>query len=257
MIVEENGKINRKPLPPLINLKYGEKSKKIYRLAKIKSEDFNYTNLLSLIKAYKPIKNNVNIVILLQKQGQKEGFLIKNEKEFTSFIESETLFTFIDKSSLKVDFFYTAASPENLKEKENSEQLEKAFHELSVDGNSKKVLDFVLEYVSKQRDFADKLFENLVEKKVINLDENEVKKDDFSKEILPGLLRNIKENYETLITTRDTNLNLNLSFSKAIYTEENSEEKFKPFNEMYNPDEIEDFSSRIVRDTLSSIQIIR
>ena len=40
--------------------------------------------------------------------------------------------------------------------------------------------------------------------------------------------------------------------------EENESNKdFKPFSEVYNPNEIEDFSSRIVRDTLSSIQIIK
>lgn len=256
MLVEINN--NKKPLPPLINLKYGEQSKKIYRLAKLKSYDFTYSNIITLIKEYKQVKANINIYIVLKKQDRKETVLIKNESDFNKFINSDSLFTFLDRSSLKIDFFYTVASPDSIKEKENGAQLEKAFQELSSDNNSKLVLDFILDYLGKQREFSEKLYENLKEKEVIHSD-TKINKEDFSKEIFPGLMLNIKENYDTLVSTRDTNLNLDVSFNKAINNsiEENESKEFRPFSEVYNPNEIEDFSSRIVRDTLSSIQIIK
>jgi len=258
MLVEENS--NKKPLPPLINLKYGEKTKKIYRLAKLKSEDFTYSNIIALIKNYKQIKNNINICILLKKPEVKDTIVIKSEKDFNNFLNSEALFTFLDKSNIKMEFFYTLPSPEGIKDKANSSQLEKVFQELSTDNNSKLVLDFIIDYLAKQRDFPEKLFDNLKENNVMNNSGNIFSKEDFSKDIIPGLMKNIKENYETLINTRDTNLNLNVSFNKAINTsieETENNNEFRTFSEVYNPEEIEDFSSRIVRDTLSSIQIIK
>lgn len=256
MIVESNN--NKKPLPPIINLKYGEHSKKVYRLAKIKSDDFTYSYIINMIKEYKQTKPNLNICILLKKQDLKEIIQIKNEKDFNLFINSDSLYTYLDKSSLKIDFFYTLASPESIKVKENSDQLEKVFQELSSDNNSKLVLDFIIDYLGKQRDFSEKLFDNLKDNDVIN-SETEINKEEFCKEILPSLMKNIKDNYDTLVSTRDSNLNLNVSFNKAINNsiEDNENKEFRPFSEVYNPNEIEDFSSRIVRDTLSSIQIIK
>jgi hypothetical protein len=259
MIEEEKNKTGRKALPPLINIKYGDRTKKIYRLAKLKSQEFTYTNLIALIKNYKPIKSNINICLVLQKQGGKEPIIIKSENEFNYFLTSEELISCLDKTNLKIEFFYTLASPESIKQKENGEQLEKVFQDLNNDGNSKLVLDFIVDYLDKQRDFADKLYEDLKGKDIITADSN-VDKNDFAKEILPGIMKNIKENYETLISARETNLNLNLSFNKAmsISLDDNEVNKeFKPFSQLYNPQEIEEFSSKIIRDTLSSIQIIK
>ena len=138
--------------------------------------------------------------------------------------------------------------------------MDKFFQEMSSDSNSKLVLDFILDYITKQRDFPDMLFEHLKEKLVIKEDLI-LSKEDFSTDIVPGLITNIKENYETLVLTRTNlgNLNLNISFNKATistsFDESENKKDIKRFSELYKPHEIEDFSSQIVRDTLSSIQI--
>ena len=257
-ILTEN---NKKALPALINLKYGERNKKIFRLAKIKSEEFIYSNIITLIKVYKPIKNNFNICLILHKNGFKEEIIIEDQNEFNEMFKNNGLLNFLEKESLKIEFFYKQDAAGIIKKKINNLELEKTFQEMSSDSNSKFVLDFIINYISKERDFPDKLYDNLKEKLLIK--EDDLNKEEFSNEIVPCLLNNIKENYDTLVFTRTNldNLNLNISFNKAAintsYDDIENNQDFKPFSEVYKRNEIEDFSSRIVRDTLSSIQILK
>src|SRR5690242_1126812 len=109
MIDDRNLTLNKKPLPPQVIFKYGEKERKMYRLATIRIEDFTYNNLLTLIKASKPVKAGNTVCITFCKAGLKDGLTIKNEKQFTNFIQSGELHTFLDKSNLKVEFHHVKA----------------------------------------------------------------------------------------------------------------------------------------------------
>lgn len=258
-MIEKQEETHTKPLPLLINFKYGEKDKKIYRLAMIKLEDFSYNTIHSLVKAYKPEKNHESIYMILCKSGFKEEIIIKNEKDFENIKNSNYIHKYLDKSNIKLDFFFVKTK-EIENEINKNIKLEKVYQELISDSNSKMILDFILNYASKDRDFIEKLFTDLKDKNVIN--RIEINKEEFSKKLLSSLLSNIKENYDTLLNTRYSfgNLKLNMSFTKIdnVSNDEIDQNKvLKPFSELYNCDEIEDFSSRIVRDTVSSIQITK
>ena len=98
-ILTEN---NKKALPALINLKYGERNKKIFRLAKIKSEEFIYSNIITLIKVYKPIKNNFNICLILHKNGFKEDIIIEDQNEFNEMFKNNGLLNFQIRNSFLI-----------------------------------------------------------------------------------------------------------------------------------------------------------
>ena len=256
-MIEKQEETHTKPLPLLINFKYGEKDKKIYRLAKIKLEDFSYNTIISLVKAYKPIKKNENILLLLCKTGLKEQLIIKNENEFESFKNSDYFWIYLDKSNIKLEFFFKKQMEiiEN-----NNKNLDKIYHDLISDSNSKIILDCILNYVVQDKDLTEKLFTDLKDKNVINRDD--INKEEFSKKLISNLFSNIKENYDTMLNTRSSfgNLKLNMSFTKIANVSNDDIEQnkdIKPFSELYNNNEIEDYSSQIVRDTLSSIQIIK
>ena len=256
-MIEKQEETHTKPLPLLINFKYGEKDKKTYRLAKIKLEDFSYNTIISLVKAYKPIKKNENILLLLCKTGLKEQLIIKNENEFESFKNSDYFWIYLDKSNIKLEFFFKKQMEiiEN-----NNKNLDKIYHDLISDSNSKIILDCILNYVVQDKDLTEKLFTDLKDKNVINRDD--INKEEFSKKLISNLFSNIKENYDTMLNTRSSfgNLKLNMSFTKIANVSNDDIEQnkdIKPFSELYNNNEIEDYSSQIVRDTLSSIQIIK
>ena len=249
----------KNPLPSEINLKYGERSMKKFRLMKLKIEDFIYSTVISLVKSYKTGNSDENIYMILCRTGVREEIILKNEKDFENFKNSDFIHIYLDKSYLKLEFFY-GKPMEIIKEKNKNNKIEKIFQDLINDSNSKIILDITLNYVVKDREFTEKLFADLIDKNVIK--SSEINKDDFSKKLIQNLLTNIMQNYDTMLNTRSSfeNLKLNMSFTKidnVSNDEINQNKDFKPFSELYNPNEIEDFSSRIVRDTLSSIQLTK
>lgn len=237
--------------PSEIRVKFGLKDKKIYKLTEFKKEKFCYDSLIKLSSTLSP-NPELHCLFYFIKSGS-ETKVINSESEFQVFLSSGMIFNYIDKNSLKIDFEYRDKPKEEIVKPEvpiipslNHSKVQ----EFVTDKHSSIFLEVLISAITENPSLKKNIIDKLRGEFQTDLNQEEIS------DLIKKLSDTTRDNYSKYLNIKGSfaNLHMNLQLKRSTSNEDLNGDDSATFSKLYNEEEIEEFSSKIIRESVSYIQ---